>query len=70
MQHVDWESLLTDPAGGSATVIHFMAARHLNASMALESEADELFEELFAGHGDVDLAEWLGVPIAGQPADI
>eukprot|EP00959_Pyramimonas_sp_CCMP1952_P428284 8970453-Pyramimonas_sp.AAC.1 len=47
-----------------------MAARYLSADMALANYADELFEEVFAGHDDVDLAEWLGVPIAGQPADV
>eukprot|EP00959_Pyramimonas_sp_CCMP1952_P245654 5134132-Pyramimonas_sp.AAC.1 len=26
MQNVDWESLLADPADGSATIVHFMAA--------------------------------------------
>eukprot|EP00959_Pyramimonas_sp_CCMP1952_P160000 3346659-Pyramimonas_sp.AAC.1 len=68
MQYVDRGSLLADPADSSATVVHFMAARYLRASMALENYADELFEEVFAGHDDIDLAEWLGVPIAGQPA--
>eukprot|EP00959_Pyramimonas_sp_CCMP1952_P151323 3166258-Pyramimonas_sp.AAC.1 len=29
-----------------------------------------LFEEVVTGHGDIDLAEWLGIPIGGQPADI
>eukprot|EP00959_Pyramimonas_sp_CCMP1952_P199193 4166429-Pyramimonas_sp.AAC.1 len=38
--------------------------------MALENYADELFEEVFTGHSDIDLAEWSGAPIAGQPADI
>eukprot|EP00959_Pyramimonas_sp_CCMP1952_P451887 9461348-Pyramimonas_sp.AAC.1 len=47
-----------------------MAAGHLNASMALENYADELFEEVFPGHDDIDMAEWLGAPIAGQPEDI
>eukprot|EP00959_Pyramimonas_sp_CCMP1952_P406633 8522568-Pyramimonas_sp.AAC.1 len=70
MQCVDWESLLADPADGSATVIRFVAARYLCASTNLENYSDELFEEVFTGHGDIDLAEWLGIPIAGQPADI
>eukprot|EP00959_Pyramimonas_sp_CCMP1952_P126346 2642643-Pyramimonas_sp.AAC.1 len=47
-----------------------MAARHPSASMTLENCADELFEAAFTGHNDIDLAEWLGVPIAGQPAYI
>eukprot|EP00959_Pyramimonas_sp_CCMP1952_P195312 4083882-Pyramimonas_sp.AAC.1 len=38
--------------------------------MNLENYSDELFEEVFTGHNDIDLAEWLGIPIAGQPADI
>eukprot|EP00959_Pyramimonas_sp_CCMP1952_P273669 5720302-Pyramimonas_sp.AAC.1 len=38
--------------------------------MTLENYADELFEEVLTGHNDTDLAEWLGVPIAGQRADI
>eukprot|EP00959_Pyramimonas_sp_CCMP1952_P175851 3674645-Pyramimonas_sp.AAC.1 len=51
MQCVDWESLLADPADGSAIVIHFMAARYWCASVNLENCADELFEEAFTGHG-------------------
>eukprot|EP00959_Pyramimonas_sp_CCMP1952_P275082 5750574-Pyramimonas_sp.AAC.1 len=47
-----------------------MAARYFSASMTLENYTDELFEEAFTGHSDIDLEEWLGVPIAGQPADI
>eukprot|EP00959_Pyramimonas_sp_CCMP1952_P230140 4811681-Pyramimonas_sp.AAC.1 len=38
--------------------------------MSLENYADGLFEEVFAGHNDIDLADWLGMPIAGRPADI
>eukprot|EP00959_Pyramimonas_sp_CCMP1952_P280742 5868132-Pyramimonas_sp.AAC.1 len=52
MQYVDWGSLLADPADGSATVIDFVAAGYLSARMALESYADELFEEVFTGHDD------------------
>eukprot|EP00959_Pyramimonas_sp_CCMP1952_P284512 5947713-Pyramimonas_sp.AAC.1 len=70
MQCVDWGETSGRFADGSATVFYFMAARHLCASMNLENYADELFEEVFAGHGDIDLAEWPGLPIAGQPADI
>eukprot|EP00959_Pyramimonas_sp_CCMP1952_P257847 5388590-Pyramimonas_sp.AAC.1 len=47
-----------------------MAARYRSSSMTLENCADELFEEVLTGHNDIDLAEWLGMPIAGQPADI
>eukprot|EP00959_Pyramimonas_sp_CCMP1952_P216719 4532200-Pyramimonas_sp.AAC.1 len=47
-----------------------MAARYLSASLSLENSADELFEEVFTCHSDIDLADWLGIPIAGQPADI
>eukprot|EP00959_Pyramimonas_sp_CCMP1952_P004811 100950-Pyramimonas_sp.AAC.1 len=47
-----------------------MAARYLSASMSLENYADGLFEEAFTGHNDNDLADWLGMPIAGQRADI
>eukprot|EP00959_Pyramimonas_sp_CCMP1952_P069271 1445655-Pyramimonas_sp.AAC.1 len=54
MQCVDWGSLLADPAHSSATVVNLMAARYLSASMALENCADELFEELFTGHSDID----------------
>eukprot|EP00959_Pyramimonas_sp_CCMP1952_P287949 6021682-Pyramimonas_sp.AAC.1 len=38
--------------------------------MTFENYADELFEEVIAGRSDIDLAEWLAAPIAGQPADI
>eukprot|EP00959_Pyramimonas_sp_CCMP1952_P054781 1144768-Pyramimonas_sp.AAC.1 len=69
MQYVDWESLLADPAGGSTTFVHFVAAGYLSGSVALDNYADELFEEVFTGHNDIDMAEWLSVPIAGQPAD-
>eukprot|EP00959_Pyramimonas_sp_CCMP1952_P336872 7054014-Pyramimonas_sp.AAC.1 len=47
-----------------------MAARDLRASMNLEDYADDLFEEVFTGRGDIDLAEWLGIPTAGQPTEI
>eukprot|EP00959_Pyramimonas_sp_CCMP1952_P131621 2752074-Pyramimonas_sp.AAC.1 len=47
-----------------------MAARYLSASMSLESYADGLFEVAFAGRDGIDLADWLGAPIAGQPADV
>eukprot|EP00959_Pyramimonas_sp_CCMP1952_P178953 3741069-Pyramimonas_sp.AAC.1 len=67
MQYVDWESLLADPADGPATMVHFMAAAYLSASVTLENFADELFEEVFSGHDDIDLAEWLGVPSRGNP---
>eukprot|EP00959_Pyramimonas_sp_CCMP1952_P159066 3326445-Pyramimonas_sp.AAC.1 len=36
----------------------------------LENFADELFEDVFTGRNDIDLAEWLGLPIARQSADI
>eukprot|EP00959_Pyramimonas_sp_CCMP1952_P275428 5756935-Pyramimonas_sp.AAC.1 len=39
------ESLLADPADGSAAVVNVMAARRLGASMYLENCADRLFEE-------------------------
>eukprot|EP00959_Pyramimonas_sp_CCMP1952_P197655 4133750-Pyramimonas_sp.AAC.1 len=32
---------------------------YLCASMNLDNCADELFEEVFTGHNDIDLAEWL-----------
>eukprot|EP00959_Pyramimonas_sp_CCMP1952_P040316 843282-Pyramimonas_sp.AAC.1 len=38
--------------------------------MSLENYADGLFEEVFTGHNDIDLADWLGMPIAGQAADV
>eukprot|EP00959_Pyramimonas_sp_CCMP1952_P043281 905723-Pyramimonas_sp.AAC.1 len=47
-----------------------MAARYLSASTSLENYADELFEKIFIGHSEIDLADWLGIPIAGQTADI
>eukprot|EP00959_Pyramimonas_sp_CCMP1952_P315884 6611453-Pyramimonas_sp.AAC.1 len=47
-----------------------MAAGYLSASVTLEIRADELFEGVLTGHDDIDLAEWLGRPIAGQPSDI
>eukprot|EP00959_Pyramimonas_sp_CCMP1952_P423961 8880439-Pyramimonas_sp.AAC.1 len=59
LQYVDWQSLLADPADGSAILLHFMAARHLCAGMTLENYADELFKDVFTGRGDIDLAEWL-----------
>eukprot|EP00959_Pyramimonas_sp_CCMP1952_P038049 796240-Pyramimonas_sp.AAC.1 len=70
IQHVDRESFLADPADGSATIVHFRAARYLSASVALENYAGELFEEVLAGHDDIEMAEWLGMPIAGPSADI
>eukprot|EP00959_Pyramimonas_sp_CCMP1952_P016258 344179-Pyramimonas_sp.AAC.1 len=70
IQYVDWESLLADPADSPAAVVNSMAARYLSASMSLENYADELFEEVFAGHSEIDLADWLGIPIAGHTADI
>eukprot|EP00959_Pyramimonas_sp_CCMP1952_P064636 1349021-Pyramimonas_sp.AAC.1 len=70
MQSVDWGSLLANPADGSATIVHCVAAGYISASLALENYADELFDEARAGHDDIDAAEWLGAPIAGQPADI
>eukprot|EP00959_Pyramimonas_sp_CCMP1952_P110826 2318731-Pyramimonas_sp.AAC.1 len=42
-----------------------MAAGHLSASATLENCAGELFEEVFTGHKDNDLAEWLGTPNRG-----
>eukprot|EP00959_Pyramimonas_sp_CCMP1952_P039828 832745-Pyramimonas_sp.AAC.1 len=47
-----------------------MAARYWSANMSLENSAGELFEELLTGHNEINLANWLGMPIAGQPADI
>eukprot|EP00959_Pyramimonas_sp_CCMP1952_P065112 1359402-Pyramimonas_sp.AAC.1 len=38
--------------------------------MSLERYADELFEEIYAGHYEINLADWMGTPIAGQPAQI
>eukprot|EP00959_Pyramimonas_sp_CCMP1952_P320489 6706698-Pyramimonas_sp.AAC.1 len=38
--------------------------------MSLNSYADELSEEMFTGHNEIDLADWPGMPIAGQPADV
>eukprot|EP00959_Pyramimonas_sp_CCMP1952_P315602 6605550-Pyramimonas_sp.AAC.1 len=70
MQYVDWESLLADPADSLVAVMNFMAARYLSASVSFENCASELFEEVFIGHNGIDLADWLGIPIAGQPADI
>eukprot|EP00959_Pyramimonas_sp_CCMP1952_P025397 532830-Pyramimonas_sp.AAC.1 len=58
-QHVDWEPPLAGPADGSATIVNLMAARYLNASMTLENYSDELFDQVFTGHDDIDLAEWL-----------
>eukprot|EP00959_Pyramimonas_sp_CCMP1952_P395925 8295858-Pyramimonas_sp.AAC.1 len=45
IQHVDWGSLLADPADSSVAVGNSMAARYLSASMSLENYADGLFEE-------------------------
>eukprot|EP00959_Pyramimonas_sp_CCMP1952_P385658 8082025-Pyramimonas_sp.AAC.1 len=70
MQYVDCESLLADFADSSVAVVNFMAARYLSASVSLENCADELFEEILTGRSGIDLAGWLGSPIAGQPADI
>eukprot|EP00959_Pyramimonas_sp_CCMP1952_P164965 3448243-Pyramimonas_sp.AAC.1 len=67
MQYVDWGSLVADPADSSAAVVNRMAAMSLSASISLENCADELFEEVFTGHSDTDLADWLGIPNAGQP---
>eukprot|EP00959_Pyramimonas_sp_CCMP1952_P330293 6915896-Pyramimonas_sp.AAC.2 len=38
--------------------------------MSLEIDANELYEEISTGHDEIDLADWLGIPIAGQPADV
>eukprot|EP00959_Pyramimonas_sp_CCMP1952_P201169 4207135-Pyramimonas_sp.AAC.1 len=38
--------------------------------MSLENYADELFEDIFTGHNEIDLAGRQDIPIAGQPADI
>eukprot|EP00959_Pyramimonas_sp_CCMP1952_P249120 5207644-Pyramimonas_sp.AAC.1 len=38
--------------------------------MSLDSYAGRLFEEACTGHNDIDLADWLGMPIAGRPAEI
>eukprot|EP00959_Pyramimonas_sp_CCMP1952_P197005 4119401-Pyramimonas_sp.AAC.1 len=70
MQHVDWETLLTEPADNPAAAVNFMAAGYLRASMSFENCADELFEEMHVGHNEINLADWLGMPIAGQPAPI
>eukprot|EP00959_Pyramimonas_sp_CCMP1952_P102417 2142373-Pyramimonas_sp.AAC.1 len=70
MQHVGWETLLADPADSSVAVVNFVTARYLCASMSLDNYAGELFGEIFSGHNEIDLANWLGMPIAGQPADI
>eukprot|EP00959_Pyramimonas_sp_CCMP1952_P438802 9186623-Pyramimonas_sp.AAC.1 len=43
-----------------------MAARYLNVSMSLENCAAELLEDIFTGHNGINLADWLGMPIAGQ----
>eukprot|EP00959_Pyramimonas_sp_CCMP1952_P331074 6932927-Pyramimonas_sp.AAC.1 len=69
MQYVDWGSLLAGPADSSATVADFMVAGYLSASTTLENCADELFDGVFTSHDDIDSAEWLGIPVAGQPAD-
>eukprot|EP00959_Pyramimonas_sp_CCMP1952_P444425 9304949-Pyramimonas_sp.AAC.1 len=69
-QRADWESLLADHADCSVAAVNLMAARYACASMSLENYIDALFEEIFTGHSEIDLADWLGIPIAGQPADI
>eukprot|EP00959_Pyramimonas_sp_CCMP1952_P109201 2283917-Pyramimonas_sp.AAC.1 len=68
IQYVDWGSHLADPADSSVAVVNFMVARYLSACMSLENYVDGLLEEVFTGHNDIDLADWLGMPIAGQPA--
>eukprot|EP00959_Pyramimonas_sp_CCMP1952_P338839 7096060-Pyramimonas_sp.AAC.1 len=71
MQYVDWETPLAGPADAPAAAVHFTAARHLRFSMYLERCAGELFEEVCVGHDGANLADWLGMPIAGQqPAHI
>eukprot|EP00959_Pyramimonas_sp_CCMP1952_P065821 1374210-Pyramimonas_sp.AAC.1 len=45
-----------------------MSARHMGASVSLERCAWQLFEEVYGGRDEIDLADWLGTPIAGQPA--
>eukprot|EP00959_Pyramimonas_sp_CCMP1952_P396029 8297847-Pyramimonas_sp.AAC.1 len=47
-----------------------MAASYLRASMSLQNYADELFEEIYVGHGEINPADWLGIPIAGRFAHI
>eukprot|EP00959_Pyramimonas_sp_CCMP1952_P298000 6233754-Pyramimonas_sp.AAC.1 len=47
-----------------------MAARYLSASMSFENYSDELFEEMHVGHDELNLADRLGMPIAGQPAHV
>eukprot|EP00959_Pyramimonas_sp_CCMP1952_P163895 3426638-Pyramimonas_sp.AAC.1 len=39
--------------------VQYVGWEYFSASVTLENYADELFEEVFTGHGDVDLAEWL-----------
>eukprot|EP00959_Pyramimonas_sp_CCMP1952_P169801 3547657-Pyramimonas_sp.AAC.1 len=52
--YVGLATILADPADSSVAVNY----------------ADELFEEIFTGHNEIDQADWLGIPIAGQPSDI
>eukprot|EP00959_Pyramimonas_sp_CCMP1952_P173656 3628792-Pyramimonas_sp.AAC.1 len=33
IQYVDWESFVADPADGSATIVPFVAARHLSREL-------------------------------------
>eukprot|EP00959_Pyramimonas_sp_CCMP1952_P306172 6407607-Pyramimonas_sp.AAC.1 len=66
MQCVVWESLLADPADISVAALNFTAAMHLSANAHLESFADELFEEIFIGHNEIDLADWLACPSRGS----
>eukprot|EP00959_Pyramimonas_sp_CCMP1952_P196969 4118417-Pyramimonas_sp.AAC.1 len=52
MQYADWETLLADLADNPTAAANFMVARHLSASISLERCADELFEEIYVGHGE------------------
>eukprot|EP00959_Pyramimonas_sp_CCMP1952_P423318 8867334-Pyramimonas_sp.AAC.1 len=58
IQYVDWETLVADPADGPVAVVtYFVAARYLSAGVSAENFADELFEEIFTGHNEINLAD-------------
>eukprot|EP00959_Pyramimonas_sp_CCMP1952_P213045 4457499-Pyramimonas_sp.AAC.1 len=64
------ETLVAEPEDNPVAAVYFTAAKYLRASASLERYADELFEEIYVGQYDINLADWLGIPIAWQPAHI